>query len=253
MNLLKVLIVDDEYLIRSLIRMRIDWEENGMEIVGEAGCPDEAMRMVEDLKPNIIFTDICMPKMDGIDFASHVLERYPDIRIAVITGHDDFSYMQRSIRAGIVDYLMKPIQADELLTASRRMCESIKKERELASGLVNQRISKQLNPLVSRVLAYLDDHLADEKLNINNVAELFFVSRGHLSRLIKQETGKTFVEQLTELRIQKAKRMLLDTDLPAYMIGEKVGIKDPHYFSILFKKIEGIPLNRYRKGSESTQ
>lgn len=253
MNLLKVLIVDDEYLIRSLIRMRIDWEENGMEIVGEAGCPDEAMRMVEELKPDIIFTDICMPKLDGIDFAGRVLEKYPSIRIAVITGHDDFSFMQRSIRAGIVDYLMKPIQADELLAASRRMCESINNERKLADGFENRKTTKQLHPLVSRVLVYLDDHLADENININDVAELFFVSRGHLSRLIKQETGKTFVEQLTELRIQKAKQMLLNTDLPAYAIGEKVGIKDPHYFSILFKKIEGIPLNRYRKENERMQ
>ena len=247
MNLLKVLIVDDEYLIRSLIRMRINWEENGMEIVGEAGCPDEAMKLVEEVKPDIIFTDICMPKLDGIDFADRVLEKHPEIRIAVITGHDDFSFMQRSIRAGIVDYLMKPIQADELLAATKRMCDSIRKERELANNLGDERAVRQLHPLVSRVLAYVNDNLSDEKLNINDVADLFFISRGHLSRLIKQETGKTFVEQLTELRINRAKQLLMETDLPAYAIGEKVGIKDPHYFSILFKKTEGIPLNQYRK------
>lgn len=248
MNLLKVLIVDDEYLIRNLIRMRINWEENGMVIVGEAGYPEEAFQMVEELRPDIIFTDICMPTMDGIEFASCVLEKHPEIRIAVITGHDDFDFMQRSIRAGIIDYLLKPIKQDELLEATMRMKSSIERERSLTEKeLKNYPQKQEMHPLISRVLEYMNENMENENLNVNDVAELFFVSRGHLSRLMKQETGKTFVEQLTSLRLERAKQLLKNENLTSYEVGEKVGIKDAHYFSILFKKWSGMSPNQYRR------
>ncbi|MFO7161685.1 MAG: response regulator, partial [[Clostridium] cellulosi] len=85
MENLKVLIVDDEYLIRNLLKKRINWEEYGMTIVGEASNAHQALDMVDELVPDIIFTDICMPFIDGIEFSRMVIEKYPEIKIVIVT------------------------------------------------------------------------------------------------------------------------------------------------------------------------
>jgi len=96
------------------------------------------------------------------------------------------------------------------------------------------------------VKEYLENNMNDPKLGLASTASNFFVSPGHLGRLMKKETGQTFVEYLTNIRIKKAESLLNKTDLKGYEIGELVGITDAHYFSILFKKCTGISMNQYR-------
>ena len=114
MTNLKVLIVDDEYLIRNLLKLRINWDEYGMTVVGEASNAREALDMIDEYMPDIIFTDICMPYMDGIEFSKIALERYPDIKILILTGHDEFEYARRSIKIGVSDFILKPINVNEI-------------------------------------------------------------------------------------------------------------------------------------------
>lgn len=106
-DILKVIIVDDEYLIRNLIRMKVNWEEVNMEMVGEAGNAEQALELVDKLKPDIIFTDICMPAMDGIELSRRIVEKYPYIKIIIVTGYDDFEYARSSIKLGISDFILK--------------------------------------------------------------------------------------------------------------------------------------------------
>jgi two-component system response regulator YesN len=130
MEKLKVLIVDDEYLIRNLLRRKIDWEKQGMTIVGEASNAHEALDMVDKLVPDIIFTDICMPSVDGIDFSAMVMKRYPSIKIVIVTGHDEFEFARRSIKLGISDFILKPIQTSELLSVTDKLRNEICEERK---------------------------------------------------------------------------------------------------------------------------
>ncbi len=525
MEKLKVLIVDDEHLIRNLIRLRIDWEQEGFEITGEASNAQEAFELVEEHNPDIIFTDIYMPNMDGIELSRRVLERYPHIKIVVVSGHDEFEYAQQGIKIGIFDFLLKPIRASDLLHVAGNLKQKIHQERTLAKeiskmkeelernlpylrerflfqwlngalsreeiveqadyfklpafrqrsgfqvavveiapvsekhteeqlimlGLVckhqielffqndplveilsetrnqfilvsfypgrelaetceslmsclldstqclvnigvgrkrenvqdarlsyqeacrairykafvgnnqvvcyeemigNREETYQSDPellrqlqfyvsvgsseravqllgqifdlsfssvsefrmaamdvihecqraiteqgiegeqglvketmlavmtadnlpelvqtleryivvvseailskrqdkegnLISQVKAYLEQNLGDPEVGLASTAAAFFVSPGHLGRLMKKETGQTFVEYLTNLRMKKAETLLKTTDLKGYEIGAQVGITDPHYFSILFKKVMGRSMNEYRVG-----
>lgn len=525
MEKLKVLIVDDEYLIRNLLRMRINWEEQGLMIVGEASNAQEALDMVDELKPNIIFTDIYMPYINGIEFSSRVLKKYPDIKIVVVTGHDEFEYAQQSIKIGISDFILKPIRASDLLHVTEQLkrkideerrrdleveklkqelernfpylrekflyqwlkgtlsieeineksayftfplfhsraayqvavieiysssekqteeqiillgmkcrnrieaffsqdshviilpeaqdrvviisfsedsdfigdCESLKlilidslqcfvsigigrkrsniqeanlgyqeanralqykvfvghnqvicfediiegrkdhyrsksellqqlqfyisvgsperaaqmltqifdasfssishfrtaamdvitecqravMEREIedehilntetivsiltadnlpelkrileryvhnVSNTINIVNQAKAGNLISQVKEYLEHHMSDPKVGLASTAAVFFISPGHLGRLMKKETGLTFVEYLTDIRMKKAELLLKMTDLKGYEIGEQVGITDPHYFSVLFKKTMGRSMNEYRTG-----
>lgn len=128
-GLLKVLIVDDEHLVRNLLRNCINWEEIGYEVVGEASNAHEALDLVEQLRPDVIFTDIYMPFMDGLEFGKIVFERYSSIKIIVLTGYEEFEYAKKSVKIGIADFLLKPINDDEIRKVALNMKAKIEAER----------------------------------------------------------------------------------------------------------------------------
>ena len=112
----RILIVDDEYIMRRGIRFMLNWEEQGFEVVGEASNGKEALEMIEDLKPHIVFCDIVMPVMDGIDFIKIAHRRHPDIQILILSGYDKFEYVRQALLNGAADYILKPTLNPEELT-----------------------------------------------------------------------------------------------------------------------------------------
>lgn len=128
-NLLKVMIVDDERLVRDLLKACIDWEKIGLTIVGDSSGAVEGIEMADKLLPDIIFTDICMPIMDGLEFSKKVIEKHPRIKIIVLTGHEEFEYAKKGIKVGIADFLLKPINDDEIRKTAVAAREKIILER----------------------------------------------------------------------------------------------------------------------------
>ena len=164
---LKVLIVDDEYLIRNLLRMRIDWEQQGMTIIGEASDAEEALNQVELLRPDIVFTDIYMPKMDGIELSGILMERYPNLKIVVVTGHDEFEYARQSVKLGISDFILKPIRASELLQVTAKLRVAIEQEigREYELMKLREEMKQSLPYLRERfVNQWLSDVMPEDEL-----------------------------------------------------------------------------------------
>ncbi|HHW21368.1 MAG TPA: response regulator [Clostridiaceae bacterium] len=140
-DLLKVLIVDDEYLVRNLLKNCINWREIGYDVVGEASNAHEALDLVEQLHPDVIFTDIYMPFMDGLEFGKIVFERYPTIKIIVLTGYEEFEYAKKSVKIGIADFLLKPINDDEIRKVAlniKAKIESERNQREEYARMKNQ-------------------------------------------------------------------------------------------------------------------
>lgn len=115
-ELCRVLIVDDEVLIRQGIKHYMDYEQAGFRIAGEASNGQEALDMIEALRPHIILTDIVMPIMDGEELTRIVTERYPDIKIVVLSSYGEFDYVRAAFQNGAVDYILKPkLDAEGLL------------------------------------------------------------------------------------------------------------------------------------------
>ncbi|MFA6505024.1 MAG: response regulator [Treponemataceae bacterium] len=114
MNPIPALIVDDEYLIRSLVRNSVDWSALGFELVGEAEDGEEALRMVEELKPRFMLVDINIPFINGLDLSMRIREHHPEILIVILTGYEDFQFARKAIKVGVVDYLLKPLNPAEL-------------------------------------------------------------------------------------------------------------------------------------------
>ncbi len=113
--MVRLLIAEDEYIVRQGIINSIDWESLGVEVCGEAENGAVALEMAKRLKPHIVLTDIRMPVMDGLEFVSNLKISQPNIKVIVFSGYDDFSYALRAIRLGVNEYLLKPINVDEII------------------------------------------------------------------------------------------------------------------------------------------
>ena len=124
-SIIKVMIVDDEYLIRNLIKNCIDWNEIGIDIIAEASNSVEGLNLINKDKPDIILTDINTPMTDGLDMSKCILDRYPDIKVIVITGYDEFEYAKRSIKIGVSDFILKPIDEAELKNSILKLKKEI--------------------------------------------------------------------------------------------------------------------------------
>lgn len=166
-ELLKVLIVDDEYLIRELLKKRVDWESIDCEITDEASCASEVFDILEEKAIDLIITDINMPKTDGLEMSKLILESYPKIKIMVLTGYDKFEYAKSGIEMGIVDYILKPIQKDKIEEAVLNVKKAIKKERdkEFEYDFVKEKLQENLPYLQERFfIELLNKRIAKEEI-----------------------------------------------------------------------------------------
>ncbi len=111
----KILIIDDEYIMRQGIKHMIEWEKEGYQIVGEATNGEEGLQMVEQLEPDIIFADIVMPKIDGIEFSAIMNKRFPQTRLIMLSSFDKFEYVKQTLLNGAADYVLKPSLNPEVL------------------------------------------------------------------------------------------------------------------------------------------
>lgn len=158
--MIKVLIVDDEMLVRVGIKSLIDWSEHGFEIVGMALDGEEALEMIEKNMPNIILTDIVMPKMDGIELIRRVKSQYPFISILVLSCYNDFSYVREAMKLGADDYLLKiSIKPDELITLLKEtVAKNIEKQNGWNNLAVNGSENIHENQKEKAVLLLIEGH-----------------------------------------------------------------------------------------------
>lgn len=113
----KIMVVDDEYLLRQGILHMLDWEKYGFSIVGEATNATQALELIEKVHPHIILCDIVMPNIDGIELSKIIKKRYPEIEIVILSGYDNFDYVKTAFKHGVADYVLKPtITAEQLLS-----------------------------------------------------------------------------------------------------------------------------------------
>lgn len=125
----KVFVVDDEIVIREGIRNAFPWEESGFALSGEAPDGEIALSMLQDIKPDILITDIKMPFMDGLTLCRKIVHTMPWVHVVILSGYDDFAYAKQAISLGVKEYLLKPVSAVELEKVLRRIGQSIEEER----------------------------------------------------------------------------------------------------------------------------
>ena len=127
--MMKVLITDDEIQIRKGLRLKVDWEEEGFQIVEEASNGKEALEILQTMDIDIVITDMRMPIMDGVELAKHCHQEFPHVKVIVLSGYSDFDYVRNSMQQGVKDYLLKPVAPDELVEALRKIRKEVEEEK----------------------------------------------------------------------------------------------------------------------------
>lgn len=181
---IRVVVVDDEPLEINLIKKCIDWEFFNMEIVGEAQNAISGMDLVEELYPDILFTDINMPIIDGIKFSEMVIQRRPKTKIVILSGYDDFDYAQKSIKIGVLDFLLKPINNDEVFKTASKLKNIIDYERKSYNEY--NLLKKQL----SDSLPYIKEKFLIELLSRNFETEKIIDKASFLGLRFKYESAQ---------------------------------------------------------------
>lgn len=244
--MLKVLIVDDEPLVRRGIVLGMDWASRGCVVVGEAANGEEGIAAVERYKPNLIITDVRMPRLDGIEMMNRLREQGCRAHVIVLTAHSDFSYARSALQFGADDYILKPFRDQELLAAIDKVRQ---KEQELTSltPLDTLPLAKgDKSKYVLQAQEYIAAHYADQDIAITSIAVHLGVSEGHLSHVFKKETSYTIISYLTQYRIHEAMKLLQDCRYKVYEVAEMVGYKDVAYFGSTFKKLVGMSPSEYQ-------
>ncbi len=150
MALLKVVVVDDEKMIREGMAATFPWHELGMELVGAAENGLKALEVVAATKPQIILTDIRMPKMDGLEFIKRVRAIMPRVKIIILSGYDEFSYAQKALQYGVSDYVLKPVGVKELTRVLQELVRTM--EADFSAEFFLIKAKKELDPESERYL-----------------------------------------------------------------------------------------------------
>lgn len=252
----KVIVVDDKPIIRKSIVKSVNWDIYNCICIGEAGDGVEAIEIIEKELPDLVITDIKMPEVDGLDLSKYLKNNHPKTKVIMITGYDEFEYAQSALRIGVLDLILKPIDQQVLYGSIKKAVDLIK--REEAEEKIRQQIQeekillekeiknyKQSNSevfdinkcghIVKKAIQFIEKEYAG-KLSLEQVSQKVNVTPTYLSRLIKKEMGKSFVEVITEVRMVKAKQLLKVSTNKIYEVGNQVGFENYAYFYQLFKK-----------------
>lgn len=244
--MLKVLIVDDETLVRRGIVLGVDWAARGCVVVGEAANGEEGLEAVERYQPNLIITDVRMPRMDGIEMMNRLRQRGCRAHVIVLTAHSDFSYARSALQFGADDYLLKPFRDQELITAIDKVRQKEQELTSLAPQSTLQLAKGDKSKYVMQALEYIAAHYGDQDISITSIAAHSGVSEGHLSHVFKKETSYTVISYLTQYRIHTAMKLLQDCRYKVYEVAEMVGYRDVAYFGSTFKKLVGVSPSEYQ-------
>ena len=130
MNLYKIMLVDDEEEVRKSIIRKIDWSAAGFEVIGDAENGKEALEKIDQIEPDVVLTDIRMPYMDGLSMAEAIRQRHPSIKIVIFSGFDEFEYAKKAIKLNVIEYILKPVNVEELTAILKRIKNNLDEEIE---------------------------------------------------------------------------------------------------------------------------
>ncbi|MEA4822490.1 MAG: response regulator [Clostridiaceae bacterium] len=237
-----VCLIDDEYYVLKSLENRLDWNTIGFRILGMASSAAEGLAMCERLRPDVVFTDIKMPGMDGLNLIRSLKSAYPDILTIVISGYAEFAYAKEALNLGAIGFCSKPFDDNELCDILQNAKRILDARGERANA------EDDVQGPAHEICVYLRTHYADKGLTAQSVAEEFGFHPNYLSQMFKKATGENLIAFLTRIRIEHACTLLQQSNLSAGEIGERVGYPEYFYFAKVFKKQTGLTLSEYRKG-----
>lgn len=257
--MIKVIVVEDEDIIRKALIYTFDWLALGCTVVGEAADGTAGLELIRSLKPELVLTDIKMDDMDGITMLRRGTELH-SFQSILITSYSDFTFAQQAIALGVVDYILKPIDEEKLAQAVQKACRAIVRQdeyRRLKASLPQgtlltghddplDYLSRCSDFYVRQTLELMSRQYS-QRLSIESIAATLGVSASYLSRRFKAETSETFGAVLSRYRIRKSIELMETGNKRISEIAEQVGFSDYKHFCAVFKRYLNIAPTEFIK------
>lgn len=242
----KVILVDDEKASLDMLEQSFKWEEYGFRVIGAFTTVESALKCVKESGADVVFTDIEMPDMNGLELAAEVRRIYPSAKVVIISAYDKFSYAQKAIRIGVCEYILKPItgeSAEDLLLKIKTQLDKdngVYSEIDDSNGIKNVRFKAMIE--------FINQNFT-KKLSLSDLSEMFNLNVTFCCSLFNRNFGCTFTEYCTKLKMNKAAELIKDGEMNLYEIAEYLNY-DYIYFNKLFKKHFGMTPRRYSNSNE---
>ena len=253
--MIKILIADDESYERSLLG----------EIIDKRFGREAEIRMAENGRlavdaalwaADVALMDIEMPGVNGIDAARQILAQRPECKIIFVTAYSLFEYAHEAVKLGACDYILKPVEADDVERAVRRAAAQSEAQRQLeavaasSADLLDSADSyDKTNLLMGKVKKYLQHNYMACDISLDSVSAILNLNSAYFSTLFKRTFGVNFLDYLTELRMEAAKNLLADPLRSTAEVAGMVGYESANYFTRAFKKKVGMTPTDYRRAA----
>lgn len=247
----KLLIVEDEEMIRKGLRYTFDWSKSDIIVIDEAANGEEGLKKIKSLNPDIVLVDINMPVMSGLTMLEKSIKEY-NYSAIIITGYDEFSLAKAAIHLGVTEYLLKPLDNLQLYNALEKSKNQVTllKEHEIIKNNINNidqlnilqknllRETPKSSKYVKSMIKYIHEKY-NTKITIQDLVDLLGASSTYLNNEFKKETFYTFNDYLNRYRIHQSINIMKSGKGKIYTIATDVGFKDYRYFINVFKKYTG--------------
>ena len=198
---MKVLLVDDESYMTEYLKKLVDWKSYGFEEVLTASGGSIARDLIEQKKPELLVTDIRMPRVSGLDLVKYIDEKNYPTKTIILSGYSEFEYAQQALRYGVTEYLVKPILKKDFQISLEHVMEKFFEKEESFP-----------DDGISAVKKYIAEHVGED-LSLEILGEVAHLHPAYLSKTFKEETGKNLSAYITDVKMER----------PA-----ELGISEPH-------------------------
>ena len=244
-NMHNILIVDDEKWVRSALKWTVEQTGLPVQVAGECSNGLEALDWLGSHEADLVLADITMPVMTGLVFLEQLRQAGNEQDVIFITVNEDFCCIQQALRAGAFDYLLKPVELEQLSGCLTKWLNRREKANKPPQAATSSIPLNQLSP-VEQVIKFIES-LPPGQATLAEAAKHVHMNPSYLSQLFKQQTGTNFIDYVTRIRLAEAKRLLTTTTLRISEIAERLGYADLAYFTNIFKKSCKITPSEYRK------
>lgn len=247
-----VAVVEDEYWAMQAILHTFKWQQYGFKVVVHECDPLEALEEILEKKPDVVFADVRMPKLNGLELMARLREAKLPCELVVLSGYSEFEYARAAISLGVFDYSVKPVDeelADNLL---KRLASHLSQQLPAVQGAAEpptrqSRIPQPLIPVKNAPFKKLLDYIGEyygEQMHITKLAKMFYINASYCCKLFDQTFGKNFCAYVTDVRMENAQRFLME-GLTVKETAHRTGYTDYFYFTKAFKKYFGITPTKF--------
>ncbi|MGY3765393.1 helix-turn-helix domain-containing protein [Vagococcus vulneris] len=239
-----VLIATPDVKERQFIKKIIKQNFFNIQLLPDASTSKEALAVSRNYEISLLILNISSAMEDPFYAKAKILEEQQNIRVILIDDEENFVHLHKSLRCGAIDYLVSPLDKEEVQQSIHRAVLSLNQVSLLHSS--KNRITDTKKEQSNQMMLYIHKNYQDA-ISLDTLAEFSHLNRSYVSRLFKEATNMTVTEYLTSFRLEQAKKLLSTTDLSIAEISLEVGYIDPAYFSRLFKKDIGCTPKKYRQ------